>query len=300
MRIRCRSGFRQQPRGAKRGRYRATRPGAYRRPRTLTGPNLRPADMGAMPSEIAIGNGLGSKSRLGTPGDADCPRHLLATPAPASDHYSMSAAPTSDSISDTALRASGVAVIETEARALSTLVERVDDRFAAACRLMLSCRGRVVVTGMGKSGHVAPKIAATLASAGTPAFFVHPGEASHGDLGMITAADMVVAPLQFGRDRRNSHHPSDHQAPRPPPRDPDRQRQFTPCERGGRAHRRQRRAGSLSPGPRPHREHHGCPRDGRRARHRPARGAWLQRRGLRPARIPEAGWDAGCYSISAT
>ena len=146
-----------------------------------------------MPSEIAIGNGLGSNSRLGTPGDADCPRHLLATPAPASDHYSMSAAPTSDSISDTALRASGVAVIETEARALSTLVERVDDRFAAACRLMLSCRGRVVVTGMGKSGHVARKIAATLASAGTPAFFVHPGEASHGDLGMITAADMVVA-----------------------------------------------------------------------------------------------------------
>ena len=146
-----------------------------------------------MPSELAIGNGLGSNSRLGTLGDADCPRHLLATPAPASDHYSMSAAPTSDSISDTALRASGVAVIETEARALSTLVERVDDRFAAACRLMLSCRGRVVVTGMGKSGHVARKIAATLASAGTPAFFVHPGEASHGDLGMITAADMVVA-----------------------------------------------------------------------------------------------------------
>ena len=105
----------------------------------------------------------------------------------------MSAVPTSDSVSDTALRASGVSVIETEARALSTLVERVDDKFAAACRLMLSCRGRVVVTGMGKSGHVARKIAATLASAGTPAFFLHPGEASHGDLGMITAADMVIA-----------------------------------------------------------------------------------------------------------
>ena len=105
----------------------------------------------------------------------------------------MSAAPTPDSIRDSALCASGVSVIETEARALSALVGRVDERFAAACRLMLSCRGRVVVTGMGKSGHVARKIAATLASAGTPAFFVHPGEASHGDVGMITAADMVIA-----------------------------------------------------------------------------------------------------------
>ena len=105
----------------------------------------------------------------------------------------MSAAPTSDPLGDSALRASGVSVIETEARALFALVERVDARFAVACRIMLSCRGRVVVTGMGKSGHVARKIAATLASAGTPAFYVHPGEASHGDMGMITAADMVVA-----------------------------------------------------------------------------------------------------------
>ena len=105
----------------------------------------------------------------------------------------MPPAPTPDSASDSALRASGVSVIETEARALSALVERVDRRFAAACRLILACQGRVVVTGMGKSGHVARKIAATLASAGTPAFFVHPGEASHGDLGMITTADMVVA-----------------------------------------------------------------------------------------------------------
>ena len=105
----------------------------------------------------------------------------------------MPAAPASDSVPDSALRASGVSVIETEARAIFALVDRVDDNFAAACRLMLSCRGRVVVTGMGKSGHVARKIAATLASAGTPAFFVHPGEASHGDLGMITEADMVIA-----------------------------------------------------------------------------------------------------------
>ena len=110
----------------------------------------------------------------------------------------MSSAPTSDPVSDSSLCASGASVIETEARALSDLVGRVDRKFAAACRLMLACRGRVVVTGMGKSGHVARKMAATLASAGTPAFFVHPGEASHGDLGMITAADMVVAVSNSG------------------------------------------------------------------------------------------------------
>jgi len=96
-------------------------------------------------------------------------------------------------LSDPSLCASGVAVIETEAQALSALVARVDHRFADACRLMLECHGRVVVTGMGKSGHVGRKIAATLASAGTPSFFMHPGEASHGDLGMITADDVVLA-----------------------------------------------------------------------------------------------------------
>ena len=86
-----------------------------------------------------------------------------------------------------------VAVIETEARALASLAARVGHSFADACRLMLACEGRVVVTGMGKSGHVGRKIAATLASAGTPSFFMHPGEASHGDLGMITAHDVVLA-----------------------------------------------------------------------------------------------------------
>ncbi|HEV2111675.1 MAG TPA: KpsF/GutQ family sugar-phosphate isomerase [Gammaproteobacteria bacterium] len=84
-------------------------------------------------------------------------------------------------------------VLETEASAVTALIPRLDGAFTAACRLMLACRGRVVVTGMGKSGHVANKIAATLASTGTPAFFVHPGEASHGDLGMITGEDLVLA-----------------------------------------------------------------------------------------------------------
>ncbi|HSS64777.1 MAG TPA: KpsF/GutQ family sugar-phosphate isomerase [Gammaproteobacteria bacterium] len=91
------------------------------------------------------------------------------------------------------LLSSGREVIETEARALTNLMGRVDDAFVAACREMYACRGRVVVTGMGKSGHVGRKIAATLASAGTPSFFLHPGEASHGDLGMITPEDVVLA-----------------------------------------------------------------------------------------------------------
>jgi len=87
----------------------------------------------------------------------------------------------------------GLAVIETEAAAVAALAPRIDANFAAACRHMLACEGRIVVVGMGKSGHVGGKIAATLASTGSPAFFVHPGEASHGDLGMITAKDVVLA-----------------------------------------------------------------------------------------------------------
>jgi arabinose-5-phosphate isomerase len=85
------------------------------------------------------------------------------------------------------------AVIATEAAAVAELEPRIGAAFVEACRLILACRGRVVVTGMGKSGHVARKIAATLASTGTPAFFVHPGEASHGDLGMIQPDDVVLA-----------------------------------------------------------------------------------------------------------
>jgi arabinose-5-phosphate isomerase len=84
-------------------------------------------------------------------------------------------------------------VLEIEAGAIRGLIERIGDSFAEACRLCLACEGRVVVTGMGKSGHIAGKLAATLASTGTPAFFVHPAEASHGDLGMITRKDVVIA-----------------------------------------------------------------------------------------------------------
>lgn len=84
-------------------------------------------------------------------------------------------------------------VLNTEAAAVEALVPRLGEDFTRACRLILDCTGRVVVSGMGKSGHVGNKLAATLASTGTPAFFVHPGEASHGDAGMITPQDLVLA-----------------------------------------------------------------------------------------------------------
>ena len=91
------------------------------------------------------------------------------------------------------LKQLALAVLATEAEAVRALSARIDGRFVRACELMLACEGRIVVTGMGKSGHIGGKIAATLASTGTPAFFVHPGEASHGDLGMITRKDVVLA-----------------------------------------------------------------------------------------------------------
>ena len=85
------------------------------------------------------------------------------------------------------------AVLSAEADAVSALAPRLAADFVRACELLLACKGRAVVTGMGKSGHIGNKIAATLASTGTPAFFVHPAEASHGDIGMITASDAVLA-----------------------------------------------------------------------------------------------------------
>src|SRR5688572_28083960 len=84
-------------------------------------------------------------------------------------------------------------VLEIEARAVSDLIKRLDHHFAAAVDLILNSHGRVVVSGIGKSGHIARKIASTLASTGTPAFFVHPAEASHGDLGMVTRDDVFIA-----------------------------------------------------------------------------------------------------------
>jgi arabinose-5-phosphate isomerase len=96
-------------------------------------------------------------------------------------------------LTDDALLELGRQALLTEAQAVSALVPRLDASFARACRLCLDCKGRVIVTGMGKSGHIAGKIAATLSSTGTPAFFLHPAEASHGDIGVITRQDVVLA-----------------------------------------------------------------------------------------------------------
>ncbi len=87
----------------------------------------------------------------------------------------------------------GLSVIETEAQAVFNLTQQIDEKFQIACETLLACKGRIVVTGMGKSGHIGKKIAATLASTGSPAFFMHPGEANHGDLGMITRQDVILA-----------------------------------------------------------------------------------------------------------
>lgn len=87
----------------------------------------------------------------------------------------------------------GLEVIELEAQAISKLTQKIDNNFELACKLLLSCQGRIIVMGMGKSGHIAKKIAATLASTGSPAFFVHPGEACHGDFGMIKSNDVILA-----------------------------------------------------------------------------------------------------------
>jgi arabinose-5-phosphate isomerase len=103
---------------------------------------------------------------------------------------SAGSAPQAD---DEQLLASARRALGIEARAVEALAPRLGLQFAAACRICLECRGRVIVTGMGKSGHIAGKIAATLASTGTPAFFLHPAEAGHGDLGMITRLDAVLA-----------------------------------------------------------------------------------------------------------
>src|SRR5471032_3361061 len=86
----------------------------------------------------------------------------------------------------------GRAVIATEASAINSLLGRIDHKFAQACEYLLNCEGRIIVMGMGKSGHISKKIAATFASTGSPSFFVHPGEARHGDFGMITRKDVIL------------------------------------------------------------------------------------------------------------
>ncbi len=122
------------------------------------------------------------------------------------------------------LIAAGRRALEIEGRAIAALVPRLDATFARACSICLECRGRVIVSGMGKSGHIAGKIAATLASTGTPSFFMHAAEASHGDIGMITREDVLLAISNSGETAevllliphlvapRGSHHRHDRQS----------------------------------------------------------------------------------------
>lgn len=101
--------------------------------------------------------------------------------------------------SEKTLLEAGRRTVSMELEAIRGLGERIGQSFSRACGIILECRGRIIVTGMGKSGHIGRKIAATLASTGTPAFFVHPGEANHGDLGMITRGDVAIAISNSGR-----------------------------------------------------------------------------------------------------
>src|SRR6187551_160483 len=110
----------------------------------------------------------------------------------------MSTSPSSARTDRARLIEAGRRTVEIESRAVADLLPRVDERFARACELCLAAHGRVAVSGLGKSGHVGSKIAATLASTGTPAFFLHAAEASHGDIGMVTAGDVVLAISRSG------------------------------------------------------------------------------------------------------
>ncbi len=113
----------------------------------------------------------------------------------------MPAAMVARTVEDATLLRAARRALAIEARAVEGLGERLGPPFVAACRLCLACTGRVIVTGIGKSGHVGRKVAATLASTGTPGFFLHAAEASHGDLGMITASDVVLALSNSGKAR---------------------------------------------------------------------------------------------------
>ena len=145
---------------------------------------------------------------------------------------------------------SAMRTITMEAEAVSALTGRIGANFERACQLLLACRGRVIVTGMGKSGHIGCKIAATLASTGTPAFFVHPGEASHGDMGMITREDAIIALSNSGEVAEVVHLTAFAQAPRIAGYRLDRQSAFhiSPCCRCAPEYRRRNRGLPFGPG----------------------------------------------------
>ncbi len=162
-------------------------------------------------------------------------------------------------------------VLETEAAAILALVPRLDERFDRAVDLLLECRGRVILTGMGKSGIICQKIAATLTSTGTPALFLHPAEAIHGDLGVIQSDDVVIALVVQRRDGGNAPAARDDSpAGREAHRD-YRRAALDAGGSGGRGARLQRHRGSVSAESRPDGEHDGGARDRRRARDDAAR-----------------------------
>lgn len=99
----------------------------------------------------------------------------------------------------TDFQSSALATLRIEQQAIDVLATQIDDRFNRACEVLLQCKGRVVITGMGKSGHIGRKMAATFASTGTPSFFMHPGEAGHGDLGMLVRGDVLIAISNSGK-----------------------------------------------------------------------------------------------------
>lgn len=99
----------------------------------------------------------------------------------------------------TDFQSSALATLRIEQQAIYVLATQIDDRFNRACEILLQCKGRVVITGMGKSGHIGRKMAATFASTGTPSFFMHPGEAGHGDLGMLVRGDVLIAISNSGK-----------------------------------------------------------------------------------------------------
>ena len=201
--------------------------------------------------------------------------------------------------------AAGRRVLRAEADALLDLAGTLDARFERCVEMIAAIRGRVVVTGMGKSGHVGRKIAATLASTGTPALYVHPGEASHGDLGMITATDLGARAVELGRDAGARRHRRLHPA-RLDPAARDRR----PVRQHARRHRRPR-AGAAAPrrglpdGPGADHLDHGDPGARRRARDRPARAPRLRHAGVQraaPGRQPrqEAGPGRAAHALAAT
>ena len=180
---------------------------------------------------------------------------------------------------------------------LSTASMRGFDR---AVDLIMDCRGRVVVTGMGKSGHIGNKIAATLASTGTPALFLHPAEGIHGDLGMVTKGDIVIALSNSGETEELSRMLPSLKRIGIKIIALTGQSRFNPCQEQRRGHRCGRERRGLSPGARADRQHDRDPGHGGRPCRRAAEPQGIQAKRISPVFTPEAAWASGCCCASGT